>query len=282
MYTLTADVPLNSDADLETILAAWETATDRLRQTHETLRDEVRRLTDELERKNRQLERKNRLADLGQMASHIAHEVRNSLVPIKLYLSLLLRHLNGDDNSMDLLHKIESGFTAMESTVADLLSFTSQHEPQQRRFRLRGLIDELCESLAPQFNAQGIHLEIDSSRETWVDADPDMIRRALLNLLLNALDAMPEGGELTLTTACTFDAVEIEVADSGPGIPAGETKRVFEPFYTTKSSGTGLGLAIVHRVAEAHGGEAFAVNCPQGGAALTIRIPQFAREAVAA
>src|SRR5215207_10176574 len=101
-----------ADADMQTILSAWNDATDRLRRTHETLRDEVRRLTDELEIKNRELARKNRLADLGQMASHVAHEVRNSLVPMKLYLSLLKRRLSEDGGTVDIADKIGSGLTA--------------------------------------------------------------------------------------------------------------------------------------------------------------------------
>src|SRR3972149_6124948 len=88
--------PLLSPADLETVLTAWQEATARLEQTHKTLREEVKRLTDELEIKNRELARKNRLADLGQMASHVAHEVRNNLVPVTLYLSLLRRRIAHD------------------------------------------------------------------------------------------------------------------------------------------------------------------------------------------
>src|SRR6476620_10249799 len=107
-----------ADVDMQTILSAWNDATDRLRRTHETLRDEVRRLTDELEVKNRELARKNRLADLGQMAAHVAHEVRNSLVPMKLYLSLLNRRLSDDSGSQDIFEKISSGFVALEATVS--------------------------------------------------------------------------------------------------------------------------------------------------------------------
>ena len=86
---------LNEDVSFETILSAWQSATDRLQETHRELRDEVRRLSDELELKNRELERQNRLADLGQMAAHVAHEIRNGLMPITLYLSQLERRLNG-------------------------------------------------------------------------------------------------------------------------------------------------------------------------------------------
>ena len=121
-----------ADADMQTILSAWNDATERLRQTHETLRDEVRRLTDELEIKNRELARKNRLADLGQMASHVAHEVRNSLVPMKLYLSLLDRRLSDDAGSQDIFEKISAGFVALEATVSDLLNFSAERDPQRR------------------------------------------------------------------------------------------------------------------------------------------------------
>ena len=111
------------------MLAAWNTATVRLQQTHEALRSEVRRLTDELEIKNRELARKNRLADLGQMASHIAHEVRNNLVPVTLYLSLLRRRMSDDSGSLDMLDKIGAGCIALDATVNDLLNFTSDRDP---------------------------------------------------------------------------------------------------------------------------------------------------------
>jgi signal transduction histidine kinase len=102
-----------------------------------------------------------------------------------------------------------------------------------------------------------------------------MLRRAVLNLLLNALDALPAGGELMLTACQTKAGLEIEVADSGPGVPAPIVERLFEPFFTTKGSGTGLGLAIVERIAAAHGGRATVANCPEGGAAFTLIIPQL-------
>src|SRR5688572_18229196 len=110
---------LDRQSDLETVLSAWHTATLRLQETHEALRGEVRRLTDELEVKNRELARKDRLADLGQMASHVAHEVRNSLVPVSLYMSLLRRRVSEDQGAVDIIDKIQTGFVALDSTVND-------------------------------------------------------------------------------------------------------------------------------------------------------------------
>ncbi len=271
-----APAPPPSELDLQVILQAWNQATDRLQQTHEALRSEVRRLSDELEAKNRELARKNRLADLGQMASHVAHEVRNSLVPMKLYLSLLRRRITDDVGSLDVLDKVTSGFTALEATVSDLLHFSSDREPQRLTFGLARLIDDVCESLAPQLAAQGIRLAIDCPPQLGAAADRDMLRRAVLNLVLNAIDAMPEGGELAITCCRTSAGIDIEVADSGPGIAEDHLERLCEPFFTTKSSGTGLGLAIVERIAAAHCGGIDVANCPDGGAAFTLRIPDQA------
>ncbi len=265
---------LGGNADLEAVLTAWHTATVRLEETHKALREEVRHLTDELEIKNRELARKNRLADLGQMASHIAHEVRNNLVPVTLYLSLLRRRVSGDSGNLEVLDKITAGFTALDATVNDLLHFTSDRDPKLSSFSLRKVIDDIHASLAPQFSAQTIKTINDVPKEPLITADREMLRRAILNLTLNALDAMPDGGTLTVAAQATADGTELEVVDTGSGLSDDDRGRVFEPFFTTKNGGTGLGLAIVYRVAEVHGGEAVADNHPDGGAAFKLRIPQ--------
>lgn len=263
-----------ADVDLKLILSAWNEATDRLEHTHQTLAAEVRRLSDELDAKNQQLARKNRLADLGQMASHVAHEVRNSLVPMKLYLSLLRRRIDSDRGSVDVLDKVMAGFTALEATVGDLLHFSSQRDARRQRVAVLGVIEELVESLEPQFEAQNIRTSVDCEANLMASVDRDMLRRSLLNLVLNAVDALPAGGELVITACLTPAGLELEVADSGPGVPAPLAERLFEPFFTTKAGGTGLGLAIVERIAAAHGGRVNVQNCPEGGAAFTLIFPQ--------
>jgi signal transduction histidine kinase len=267
-------VPPDGHGDLEAVLTAWHAATLRLEHTHAALREQVRRLTDELEVKNRELAQKNRLADLGQVASHIAHEVRNNLVPVTLYLSLLRRRISQDAGALDVLDKVAAGFSALEAVVSDLLHFTSDRDPHWHTFFLRKLVEDVCASLAPQLSAQAIETVVDVPKELAVTADREMLRRAVLNLALNALDAMPDGGTLTVTSVVTSRGVELEVADSGAGILDHAKSRVFEPFFTTKRGGTGLGLAIVYRIAEVHGGDVTALNCPEGGAAFTLRIPQ--------
>jgi signal transduction histidine kinase len=269
------------NADLETVLSAWHDATLRLERTHETLCAEVARLNEELELKNWALARKNRLADLGQMASHVAHEVRNNLVPVSLYVSLLRRRLADDAGSLEILTKVEAGFAALDVTVNDLLNFTAHRNPQWQTFVVGDLVEEICSSIGPQLEAQRIDVDVDVPPQTLLTADREMVRRAVLNLVLNAVDAMPEGGDLVITSYDGARGFEIEVADSGPGLSEEDLRRVFEPFYTTKQHGTGLGLAVVYHVAEAHGGNVTATNCPEGGAAFTLRFPRQQMRAAA-
>ncbi|MDZ4820980.1 MAG: ATP-binding protein [Planctomycetota bacterium] len=272
---------LGPDSDLQTVLAAWHGATVRLEHTHESLRAEVQRLTAELEVKNRDLARKNRLADLGQMASHVAHEVRNSLVPVTLYLSLLRRRLTQDPASLDLLDKVECGLTDVDACVHDLLHFAADRDPHWESVQLHSLIADVIESLRPQWMAQGVHVDIDVPPAHRAVLDRNMLRRAVLNVALNAIDAMPNGGDLVITSYNGPGGLELEIADSGPGLSEETRQRAFEPFYSTKSHGTGLGLAIVSRITEAHGGSCQAQNCPDGGAAFTLRFPLRIREAAA-
>lgn len=274
--------PAGSSPELGDLLDAWQTATSRLEKTHAQLRDEVSRLTAELEHKNRELERKNRLADLGEMASHVAHEVRNSLTPVTLYLSLLRRSLTTDAHGLEVLGKAEAGFTALQATVNDLLAFSANRQPNATSFLVRELVDEVLGSLTPQIEAQMIELEIDVPPGALLTADREMMRRAVLNLVLNALDVMPHGGELVVTAYDGYDSFELEVADSGPGLNDIQRQRLFEPFFSTKESGTGLGLSVVAHMADAHGGTVTGENCPEGGAAFTLCFPRsHAHEAAA-
>lgn len=265
---------MEAHQNIDVVLVAWQQATDRLQQTQETLRAELRRLSNELERKNAELARKNRLADLGQMAAHIAHEVRNSMLPLRLYLGLLKQQLVEDPSCQDLLGKFNSGFNALETIVNDLLHFTADRSPNWQEFDLRCFVCDLLDSLDNQLAAQGIQCEIDIPFRQTISADAEMLRRAILNLILNAIDAMPCGGDLYLTSYLASDRVEIEISDSGEGLSDEQLRRSCEPFFTTKTAGTGLGLSIVERVVSAHGGRLEMMNGPAGGASFTLMIPQ--------
>jgi signal transduction histidine kinase len=264
---------LGPHSSLQEVLAAWHAATVRLAETHAALRAEVQRLTAELEAKNRDLARRNRLADLGRVASHVAHDVRNNLVPLKLYLSLLRRRLDGDETSRQIVDKLAAGLANMTALVNDLLHFAADRRPQRCSVSVAELLVELRSALAPQLAAQHVQLHVQCPDDLRVCVDRDMFRRVLLNLALNALDAMPDGGALHLHARADAQAVELRVLDTGPGLSDEALRRACEPFFTTKPNGTGLGLAIVHHLLGLHGGQLDAANQPGGGACFTLRIP---------
>lgn len=177
--------------------------------------------------------------------------------------------------------KVEAGFTTLDATVNDLLSFTAHRQPQWQTFLVGDLVNEVCESLEPQLDAQMIDVDIDVPPNTLLTADREMFRRAILNLVLNAIDAMRSGGELVITSYDSPRGFELEVADSGPGLTEEQKRKAFEPSNNTKGNGSGQGLSIVYQVAEAHGGTVTAMNCPEGGAAFTIKIPRRVMRAAA-
>lgn len=268
-------LPAINPHDLAAILDAWQAATDRLQRTHESLKTQVQRLTDELEAKNRELARRDRLADLGQMASHVAHEVRNGIVPLKLYLGMLKRQTNEDPIVSGLVEKIATGFLHLETTVTDLLNFTADREPQRTSCKAAELLSSVLEEMKPHLVAHEIRVVEQVAENAHGLIDTNMTRRALVNLVLNAVDAMASGGELRIEAMRIEDMLVWRVSDSGPGIAPQVLAKLFDPFVTTKSSGTGLGLAIVDRIAEAHGGQIQGWNQEQGGACFELCLPDF-------
>lgn len=161
----------------------------------------------------------------------------------------------------------------------------SQILPQRvlvwRSLDLRDLVCDVCESLAPHLASQRITIDIDVPFNQQVSADRELLRSGLWNLVKNAIDAMPQGGDLVITSWQDQQGIEIEVADSGPGICRDSQRELFSPHFTTKPGATGLGLTFVQQMAQLHGGNVYVANCPEGGAAFTIRIPRFAVRAAA-
>ena len=268
------------DADLQTVLAAWHAATVRLERTHVTLQEEVRRLTDELEAKNRELARKNRLADLGQMAAHVAHEVRNTLVPVSLYLSLLRRRLLGRRPESRRAAEDRIGIpgpgrdrqrpapfhlgprSALRALRGRQTCSTKSAIPFIRSWRRRR--SRFARKVGGRAHGDGR-----SRHDPPRPAQPRAQRRG----------RHARGGRLEL--AAERDGAsrrDWPSPTADPGSARRSCGRLFEPFVTTKPSGTGLGLTIVERIAEVHGGSVTAENAPGRGARFALRIPQPASE----
>ena len=263
--------------DLATIIQAYNDVTEQLKVSHEMLRGEVCRLRDELHEKNKELQRRERLAALGEMAAGVAHEIRNPLGGIGLYASLLGRDLKDRPEQLKIADRIGDGVRNLDSIVGDILAFAGDAPPNRSRTLVTDILAAAGEQATPRADGLSARLTV-ATPDTAIElnCDTGQIERALLNLLLNALDAAGKDGRVHCTAEETVDedhVCRITVEDDGPGIPSEQLQRVFNPFFTTKDTGTGLGLAIVHRIAEAHGGRITAGNRPQGGAVFVLSIP---------
>ena len=260
-------------ADLRQLMEAYLASMESLERAQESLRRKVEELTGELEQKNAQLARRDRLAELGGVAAGVAHEIRNPLGGIRLYAGLLERDLATDPQRLALVAKIRVGVEQLDRIVREMLDFTRQIALELREVELETVMEEALGFAAPQ-GVPGVRIQRAYAAGLKASVDPHHLRRALLNLILNALEAMGEGGVLTLVTApLEGGGVEVRVEDTGPGVPGEALPKIFDPFFTTKAQGTGLGLAFVQRVAEAHGGAVEAANRPSGGASFRMLLP---------
>lgn len=150
------------------------------------------------------------------------------------------------------------------------------------RLDLTTIIVDVTNEYADRFERQGITLEVDVPANLAADLDPIVMRDAFRKLIDNGLEAMPKGGDFVITSLLTKTGIVIEFADSGPGVSEELKHRLFEPFATTKHDHAGLGLSMVRDIVQAHHGSINVVDCPEGGAAFTIRLPQVRQQRMAA
>lgn len=270
--------PAQRIEELGRIILAYSEVTERLQQSHDQLRSQVQNLREELGEKNRLLERRNRLAALGEMAAGMAHEIRNPLGGIQLYASLLAKDVSDRPSSAQVVDKISAGVKRLEALVSQVLHFTREITVNIVEMDLAEVVEQAVELTQQQRTTKQVEIAVNGPSSLKVLADPIMIGQALLNLILNAIEATERAGTRIEVTygapPSESDARQFHllVLDQGPGIPAHILDRIFNPFFTTKDAGTGLGLAIVHRVVEAHDGTIIATNAQEGGARFEIRV----------
>ncbi|HXG61898.1 MAG TPA: ATP-binding protein [Planctomycetota bacterium] len=249
--------------ELTRLMETFHQATEKLARSYEKIEELQRELAD----KDRRLARKTRLETLGRMAAGLAHEIRNPLAGIQLYAALLRRELGHDAEKAACLDRILSAVCGLEKLVDDMLTFGRDLEPRRSFQPFGPRVREALDLARAAIEEKKIDVICDLDA-TPVDLDGEMMRRVFLNLVLNAVEAMPPGGRLSIRSS----GRTISFADTGPGIPPEILEKLFTPFVTGKAKGTGLGLAIAHKIVEAHGGLIEARNDPAGGAVFTIRL----------
>lgn len=253
-------------------------AGDELGALAESFNAMTRQLTDQRDR----LVQAERVAAWRELARRLAHELKNPLFPLQITVENLVRARDADPALFDEVFR-ESTSTLLgevanlKAIIGRFSDFSKMPQPQLQSVDLQDLARQVLSLHAAQFHAEGrpqidVHFEPDSTLGP-IDADPDLLRRALSNLVLNAMDAMPGGGRLTLRTAFAGDRARLEVSDTGAGLTKEECERLFTPYYTTKQHGTGLGLAIVQSVISDHHGSIAVESEPGKGTTFRIDLP---------
>jgi signal transduction histidine kinase len=235
------------------------------------------------------LRRSDRLAALGSLAAGLAHEIKNPLTSLLTFSRHLARRFDDEQFRAKFQSVVPRELERINGIVEQLLELARPTPLSFSAVRLPALIERVVELYAEEMETRAVEVTRDYARDlpvVWVDAEA--IYQVLVNLVRNALDAMPSGGSLTLRVGWSDGdhvgrpgrrtparRVLVEVQDSGPGISADDADRVFNPFFTTKVRGTGLGLALTHKIVEDHGGTIDFRNARVGGTVFRIVLPLF-------
>ncbi len=235
------------------------------------LSERIEQVVRDLQARELEVLRADQLAAVGQLAAGVAHEIRNPLTSIKLLVQA--GQQEGGEVGGEDLRVIEGEVRRMERSLNTFLEFARPPKLQRTAVPLGPLVAGVFGLLRVRAERQRVELAVDLPAVVVVAADPEQLRQVLVNLGLNALDAMPAGGLLRVSVRTRPGQVAVAVTDTGPGIPAAMLPRLFTPFTSTKDTGLGLGLVISRRIVEDHGGTLTAANRPSGGAEFLVRLP---------
>jgi signal transduction histidine kinase len=263
----------------------------------------VRILLRRVEYRARRAERRardaERLAELGSMTSGLAHEIKNPLSTIGLNAQLLGEGIHDSalpsderDRLMRRLDSLSREVERLRGILTDFLQFAGRMKLDPQPHDLNRIVDELCDFFHPQCDQAGVVQRLQfPERPVRVRVDAALLKQALLNLMINAVQAMSQGrqsaaadrpgargGELILRVEADHDEARVHVIDTGPGIEPAHLEEMFRPYVTTKAGGTGLGLPTARRIVEEHGGRLVAQSEPGAGSDFTVHLPLDAGE----
>ncbi len=229
----------------------------------------------EMSRVQQQLVQVAKLGAVGELAAAVAHEVNNPLTGILGFAELLLSEIPEDDPRNQEVAVIRSEAVRARSIVRSLLEFARPRPPQRVPTQFNALVRSAVDLVRFRADEASVWLTEDYGALPDVEVDPDAFRQVLLNLMNNAVEAMPRGGELRVSTRLVVDRIALTVSDSGVGMDAGTRDRVFSPFFTTRPSagGTGLGLSVSLQIVEGHGGSIEVSSEPGRGSVFTVWLP---------
>jgi signal transduction histidine kinase len=247
-----------------------------LRQGLRDLEGQISKVVEQLRQRELEVLRNEQLAAVGQLAAGMAHELRNPLTPMKMFVQSALERGNDAALRGRQLTVLAEEISRLEASIQMFLDFARPPKLEVAPVGLVAMTRQTVALVENRGRRQGVEILSElPSQECWLSGDATQLRQVELNLLLNALDELPHGGTIhvSLFPEASHDTLRLAIRDTGRGFTADALARVFEPFATDKETGTGLGLTICRRIVEAHGGEIRAANAPAGGALFTIRLP---------
>jgi two-component system, NtrC family, sensor kinase len=225
----------------------------------------------------RRMYRAERLATAGELAAGAAHEIRNPLTAIRSTIQYIRGDYAEGSDRYELVSDVLEEVDRIDDIVQGLLSFARREEPASQMVDLAELVRHSAAMVRTRASTQGVEVLVEAPDSLRVLADPGMLRQVLLNVMLNALQAMPDGGRLTVTAGAAARRAVVRIADTGHGIAPEHLDRIFDPFFTTKKAGTGLGLSICFGIIERHGGQIEVESELGVGTTMVIRIPERQR-----
>lgn len=253
------------------------TLADRERRQKESLRQTTTQLNavyQELQQNFERMKRSERLYAIGQLSAGLAHEIRNPLASIGGAAAILRKNSGSEDRREEFLEIIEKESLRLNRLLTNFLEFARPRPPQYQMAEVGPILESVVGLAAHAVGRQPIQLRIDAAPALpAIACDPEQIKQVLLNLTINAVQAMPDGGEIVLSTRVEGGRVVVGVKDQGPGISAEHLDKVFDPFFTTKDTGTGLGLSVAHQIVSQHGGILNAKNNSERGATFSLSLP---------
>lgn len=220
--------------------------------------------------------RQEKMAAIGNLAAGVAHEIRNPLSSIKGYATYFKHKFKPGSSEQEAARILIQEVDRLNRTVTELLELSRPSHLDRQDVGLKDLIQRSLQLIEQDAEHKGIGIHFaPEDGDAMICADPDRLNQALLNLYVNALQAMDRGGRLMVRLGPhTMGEDVIQVSDTGPGIPAEQREKIFDPYFSTKKTGTGLGLAIVHKIIEAHGGRIHVQSQPGSGSTFTIALPK--------
>ncbi|OGW20820.1 MAG: hypothetical protein A2077_02265 [Nitrospirae bacterium GWC2_46_6] len=264
----------NMTEKLSTIMAEKDGLLKTLQGFNEELEKKVKEATEKLRLAQENMVRTETLAAVGTLAAGVSHEISTPLNTIIGFTQLTLSELDDANPVKGDLRVIEQEAVRCKRIVQGLLNFAKPQKYEEKLTDINNIIEETISLIEYQPSMKKIVIKKNFDKDlVSIEADPMQLKQVFLNLILNAVQAMPEGGDLIITTGNADKDIEISISDTGAGIPEEEQQKIFQPFYTTKKEGTGLGLSISYGIIKRHGGEIFIKSSQGSGTTFRISIP---------